>query len=57
MSSEGDLIRVGEAAAILGVDPRQVYEAIEAGELPARRLEGHGIRVNRADLEAYSDAH
>lgn len=57
MSSEGDLVRVGEAAAILGVDPRQVYEAIQAGELPARRLEGHGIRVAGADVEAYSAAH
>jgi excisionase family DNA binding protein len=57
MSTEGELVRVGEAAAILGIDPRQVYEAIEAGELPARRLEGHGIRVARADVEAYSAVH
>lgn len=57
MTTEGELVRVGEAAAILGVDPRQVYEAIEAGELPARRVEGHGIRVARADVESYSAAH
>jgi excisionase family DNA binding protein len=57
MSAESGLVRVGEAAEILGVDPRQVYEAIDAGELPARHVEGHGIRLDRADLEAYAGAH
>ena len=57
MSGEGDLLRVGEAADLLGVDARRVYEAIDAGRLPARHLEGHGIRISRADVEAYADAH
>jgi excisionase family DNA binding protein len=57
MSSERDLVRVGEAAAILGVDARRVYEAIDAGELSARHVEGQGIRLERADVEAYAGAH
>lgn len=57
MSGESDLLRVGEAAEILGVDARRVYEAIDAGELPARHVEGHGIRLARADVEAYAGAH
>lgn len=57
MSSGDDLVRVGEAAEILGVDARRVYEAIDSGELPARHLEGHGIRLVRADVEAYAGAH
>lgn len=57
MSGEDDLLQVGEAAPILGIDPRQVYEAVEAGDLPAQRLAGHGIRVVRSDVEAYPAAH
>lgn len=57
MSSEGDLLRVGEAAEILGIDARRVYEAIDKGDLPAQRIEGHGLRIARSDVEAFAGAH
>lgn len=47
---------VGDAAEALGVSPRQVYDAIDRGELPARN-DGAGIRITRADLDAYRAAH
>lgn len=56
MSGDGRLLRVGEAAEILGVDARQVYEALDARDLPARHIEGHGIRLARDDVEAYAAA-
>lgn len=51
------LLRVAEAAQMLGIDPRQVYDAIERGELPVSRAETGGIRLTRPDLEAYQAAH
>lgn len=54
MSGEGDLVRIGEAAEILGVDARRVYEAIDSGKLRACHVEGQGIRLGRPDVEAYA---
>jgi excisionase family DNA binding protein len=53
MSGDGRLLRIGEAAEMLGIDARQVYEAIDTGDLSARHVEGHGIRLVRVDIEAY----
>lgn len=53
MSYDEGLLRVGEAAEVLGVDPRQVYEAIDAGVLVARHVEGHGIRLAMEDVDLY----
>ena len=55
MGSVSRLLRVGEAAEILGLDGREVYEAIDAGELPAHHVEGHGVRLRREDVEVYAD--
>ena len=55
--SDNSLVRVGDAAHALGMDARDVYAAIERGDLPARRLTGHGIRVQRADLERFAAVH
>jgi excisionase family DNA binding protein len=55
MSSHGRLLRVGEAAELGGVDARQVYEAIDAGVLAARHVEGHGVRLAREDVDAFGD--
>lgn len=41
------LLRVGEAAEILDVDARQVYEAIDAGDLPASHVQGRASRGRR----------
>jgi excisionase family DNA binding protein len=56
MTGGGHLLRVGEAAEILGVDARQVYEAIDAGDLPASHVQGRGIRLRPEDVEDYAEA-
>lgn len=55
--AEDELVRVGEAASMLGIDARRVYEAIDSGDLAARHVEGRGIRLDRADVDAYAGAH
>lgn len=57
VSRDSDLVRVGDAAELLGVDAVRVYEAIDAGELPAVRVDGHGIRIARSDVDSYRGAH
>ncbi len=52
--SRGGLLTVGEAAELVGVDPRRIYELIDAGQLPAKHLKGHGIRLARDDVDAYT---
>jgi excisionase family DNA binding protein len=47
---------VGEAAEVLGIGARQVYEAIDAGALPASHVQGRGIRLRFDDVEDYADA-
>ena len=41
---------------VLGVDVRQVYEAIDAGDLPASHVQGRGIRLRPEDVEDYAEA-
>ena len=48
------LLAVGEVAELVGVDPRRIYELIDAGRLPAMRLKGRGIRLARDDVDAYT---
>ena len=49
---EGDsTVTVREAAALLSVPPRRVYELIDEGRLPATKR-GRELRVQRADLKA-----
>lgn len=52
--SDGGLLKVGEVAELLGVGPRRIYELIDAGQLPARHLKGHGIRLARDNIDAYT---
>lgn len=47
---------VRDAAEALGLTPRQVYEAIDRGELKASNA-GEGIRIARADVAAYQAGH
>jgi len=51
---EGDdsTVTVREAAAVLSVPPRRVYELIDEGRLPAVKR-NRELRVQRADLEAH----
>jgi excisionase family DNA binding protein len=47
---------VGEAAEFLGVNPREVYQAIQDGRLPARKAERR-IVLATADVEAFQAVH
>lgn len=51
--SDGGLLTVGEVAELVGVDPRRIYEMIDAGQLPAKHVNGHGIRLAQEDVDAY----
>ena len=48
------LLRISEAAAVLGISPRQAYRWADAGRLPTIQLGGlaRGRYVPRAALEA-----
>jgi predicted site-specific integrase-resolvase len=49
-----DFIRVVEAAARLGVDPKTVRNRLASGALPVRVLRLDGItRLHRKDFERY----
>ncbi|MDA8046189.1 MAG: helix-turn-helix domain-containing protein [Actinomycetota bacterium] len=50
--AHGDLLDVGEAAEELGIGPRQVYEAIDQRDLPAKKVDGR-IVIERRAIEAY----
>lgn len=52
------LVRAGDAAAQLGVDPREVYRLIDAGELPGYRLarDRWHAYVDLADVERLTAA-
>jgi excisionase family DNA binding protein len=52
--SSGGLLTVGEVAELVGVDPRRIYELIDAGQLPAKRLKDHGIRLAPDDVDVYT---
>jgi excisionase family DNA binding protein len=48
----GDICTVQEVCALLKVDKRMIYRAIEEGRLPVIRLgeKGRVLRVHKADL-------
>jgi excisionase family DNA binding protein len=48
-------LRVGDAADLLGIDAKEVYRAVERGELAASHLADHGIRLRRSDVEPFRE--
>jgi excisionase family DNA binding protein len=46
------ILTVAEAASLLRLHSRTVYEKVERGEMPHRRL-GRSIRFDRDELEAW----
>jgi excisionase family DNA binding protein len=52
----GAELDVGEAAELLGVRPREVYELIDGGQLAAYKV-GKRIRLRSVDVEAYRTGH
>jgi excisionase family DNA binding protein len=52
----GELLRVGQVAALMSVSPMTVYRMIRAGELPAVRI-GRAYRVESAAVRVYLDRH
>ena len=51
-TSEGEILRVEEAARLLRIGRNQCYDAIARGELPAVRI-GKSIRLSRTALERW----
>lgn len=49
------LITVEEAALVLGVKPRTIYEWVQAGRIPYFKL-GKYLRFRRSDLEAWVES-
>ena len=50
----GPLLRPDEAAELLAVNPRWIYEAVRDGRLPCLRL-GRQVRFTRPMLEQWLD--
>jgi excisionase family DNA binding protein len=46
------LLTYPEAATLLGVSPRTVWNLTNAGELPVVRLARRVVRIDRRDIEA-----
>src|SRR5437762_2418663 len=54
-SAESDLVRVGEAAEILGVHPNSVRYYGQRGDIPEHRVgRRRDRRYRRADVEAFA---
>jgi excisionase family DNA binding protein len=49
------LLTVEEAAQRLSVGRSRMYELVESGKVPAKRLSGRRIRISEAELERYID--
>lgn len=47
------MLRVGEAASLMGISRSKTYELIQRGEVPGVRRIGSAVRVNRTVLEAW----
>lgn len=54
MEDSEQLLTVGEAAEVLGKKPPTLYEAIQTGHLPSRRVLGR-IALLPADVIAYGE--
>jgi len=50
---EPGLLRVREAAEILGISQPTLYSAIRKGKIRAMRIVGMGYRILEADLERF----
>jgi excisionase family DNA binding protein len=53
--TEKKLVSVREAAVLMGMGKTALYEMIEAGQFPARRL-GRRIRILPADIDRFVSA-
>jgi excisionase family DNA binding protein len=47
------MLRVAEAANLMGISRSKTYELISRGELPGIRRIGSAVRINRQVLEAW----
>jgi excisionase family DNA binding protein len=50
-SASDDLLRVGEAADMLGVSARTAWRMVKAGELPTVKLGPRATRVRMSDVQ------
>lgn len=48
----GEILRLSEAAAVLGVHPDTLRRWADSGKVPSARTPGGERRFNRADLDA-----
>lgn len=52
MVGDGEWLRVGEAAGLLGVSEQTVRRYVQVHRLVARRLPGNHRRISRASVDA-----
>jgi len=50
---EALLLRINEAAALLGVSRSHIYRLIDKGEISAMYVGARSIRIKRSDIVAY----
>ena len=50
---EALLLRINEAAALLGVSRSHIYRLIDNGEIAAMYVGARSIRIKRSDIVAY----
>jgi excisionase family DNA binding protein len=50
------LLRAKEAAQYLAISARKLWELVNRGIIPAVRLDGRMVRLDRADLDAFIEA-
>jgi excisionase family DNA binding protein len=51
----GTWLRVSQVAKKLQIYRNRAYELVGSGELPAKRISRHGIRVREEDVEAWME--
>lgn len=54
-ASDRLLLRIPEAAEVLGISRSTMYKLIAAGDVPTVRIGERAVRVSRAALEAFVD--
>ena len=52
MDQEPAVYQVREVAALLGLDPKSVYAAVQSGELPGRRV-GRRVLIPRKAFDRW----